>query len=232
LELPLRRVSCRTCGAVKRERLDFLADNPHFTRRFAFYVGRRCRQASIRDIAAELKLTWDTVKALEMQYMRAQIERAGTPGPKVIGIDEIAVRKGHDYRIVVSDLVRKRPIWFGGDDRSEASMAQFYAWLGAKKTSKIRLIVMDMWKPFRKVAGGKAPQAAILFDKFHIMRHLGEALDAVRKAEYARLRGNDRRIIKGRKYALLSHRDNLTLDGRRSLALLLAANSGSIPPIC
>ena len=209
---------------MKRERLDFLADNPHFTRRFAFYVGRRCRQASIRDIAAELKLTWDTVKALEMQYMRAQIERAGTPGPKVIGIDEIAVRKGHDYRIVVSDLVRKRPIWFGGDDRSEASMAQFYAWLGAKKTSKIGLIVMDMWKPFRKVAGAKAPQAAILFDKFHIMRHLGEALDAVRKAEYARLRGNDRRFIKGQKYALLSHRDNLTLDGRRSLALLLAAN--------
>ena len=224
MELPLRRVSCRSCGAVKRERLDFLADNPHFTRRFAFYVGRRCRQASIRDIAAELKLTWDTVKALEMQYMRAQIERAGTPGPKVIGIDEIAVRKGHDYRIVVSDLVRKRPIWFGGDDRSEASMAQFYAWLGAKKTSKIGLIVMDMWKPFRKVAGAKAPQAAILFDKFHIMRHLGEALDAVRKAEYARLRGNDRRFIKGQKYALLSHRDNLTLDGRQSLALLLAAN--------
>jgi hypothetical protein len=64
---------------VKRERLDFLADNPHFTRRFAFYIGRRCRQASVRDVAKELKLTWDTVKTLEMQYMRAQIERAGTP---------------------------------------------------------------------------------------------------------------------------------------------------------
>ena len=61
-------------------------------------------------------------------------------------------------------------------------------WLGAKKSSKIRFIVMDMWKPFRNVARDKAPQAAILFDKFHIMRHLGEALDKVRKAEYARLR--------------------------------------------
>ena len=80
--------------------------------------------------------------------MRAQIERAGAPGPKAIGIDEISIRKGHNYRIVVSDLVRKRPIWFGGDDRSEASMAQFYAWLGPNKSSKIRLIVMDMWKPF------------------------------------------------------------------------------------
>src|SRR5215469_6480030 len=99
------------------------------------------------------------------------------PGPKAIGIDEIAVRKGHNYRIVVSDLERKRPIWFGGDDRSEASMTQFYDWLGAEKSSRIRLIVMDMWKPFHNVAQERAPQAAILFDKFHIMRHLGEALD-------------------------------------------------------
>ena len=187
LELEVRRVDCRRCGKVKRERLDFLADNPHYTKRFAFYVGRRCRQATIKDVAEELKLDWHTVKALDKQYMRAQLERAGTPGPQVIGIDEISIRKGHTYRIVVSDLVRSRPIWFGGEDRSEASMAQFYAWLGPKKSSKIRLAVMDMWKPFRNVATDKAPQAAILFDKFHVMRHLGEALDKVRKSEYARL---------------------------------------------
>src|ERR1700693_4325092 len=90
--------------------------------------------------------------------------------PRAIGIDEISVRKGHSYRIVVSDLVRKRPIWFGGEDRSEASMAAFYDWLGLKKSRKIRLAVMDMWKPFRNVTKDKAPQAAILFDKFHIMR--------------------------------------------------------------
>jgi transposase len=110
LDVEVRRVACPACGAVKRERLEFLADNPHVTKRFAYYVGRRCRQASVRDVAKELKLTWDTVKALEMQYMRAQIERAGMPGPQAIGIDKIAVRKGHNYRIVVSDLDRKRPI--------------------------------------------------------------------------------------------------------------------------
>jgi transposase len=86
LDIEVRRVACPTCGAVKRERLELLADNPHFTKRFAYYVGRRCRQASIRDVAKELKLTWDTVKALEMQYMHAQLERAGTPGPTAIGI--------------------------------------------------------------------------------------------------------------------------------------------------
>src|SRR5450759_2769888 len=112
LEIEVRRVRCRSCGKVKRERLDFLADNPLYTKRFAHYVGQRCRQATIKDIAEELKLDWDTVKTLEKQYMQAQLARAGRPGPKAIGIDEISIRKGHSYRIVVSDLIRRRPIWF------------------------------------------------------------------------------------------------------------------------
>jgi transposase len=126
--------------------------------------------------------------------------------------------------LTVSDLIRERPIWFGGEDRSEASMGRFYDWLGDKKSRAIRLAVMDMWKPFRNATNARAPQAAVLFDKFHIMHHLGEALDQVRKSEYARLSGKDRRFIKGQKYTLLSHRENLTLEGKRSLKLLLAAN--------
>ena len=224
VELEVRRVDCRHCGKVKRERLDFLADNPLYTKRFAYYVGRRCRQAPIKDVAEELALDWHTVKALEMQYMQAQLDRAGTPSPQAIGIDEISIRKGHTYRIVVSDLVRGRPIWFGGEDRSEASMSTFYAKLGAMKSLRIRLAVMDMWKPFRLATQAHAPQAAILFDKFHVVRHLGEALDQVRKSEYARLQGRERRYIKGQKYTLLSRKANLTLEGKKSLKTLLAAN--------
>src|SRR6266851_346340 len=156
--------------------------------------------------------------------MAAQLERAGTPAPKGIGIDEIAIRKGHVYRIVVSDLLRRRPIWFGGVDRSEDSLHQFYDWLGAKKTKGIRLVVMDMWKPFRNATRRKAAQSKILFDKFHVIGHLNEALDKVRKSEYARLSGKDRRFIKGQKYTLLSRRANLTLAGRQSLKKLLQAN--------
>jgi len=157
--------------------------------------------------------------------MCAQLARAGRPGPKAIGIDEISIRKGHTYRIVVSDLIRRRPIWFGGQDRSEASMALCYDWLGEKKSRAIRLAVMDMWKPFRTVTNKRAPQAAILFDKFHIMRHLGDALDEVRKSEYRRLSGQDRSYIKGQKYTLLSRRENLTLKGRQALKKLLVANN-------
>jgi transposase len=224
LEIESRRVRCRSCAKVKQEKLPWLSDNPFYTKRFAFFVGRRCRAATIRDTARELHLDWKTVKELDKEYMREQLRRAGTPAPRAIGIDEVSIRKGHTYRIVVSDLERRRPIWFGGRDRSEASLDLFYQWLGAAKTQRVRLAVMDMWKPFRNSTRSHAPQASILFDKFHVMRHLGEALDHVRKREYARLRGRDRSLIKGQKYTLLSHRENLTLDGRRSLHKLLQTN--------
>jgi len=224
LEFEVRRVDCPRCGGVKREALDWLADNPFYTKRFAFCVGRRCRDSTLTALAQELALDWKTVKELDKQYMREQVRRIGCPAPLVIGIDEVSIRKGHTYRIVVSDLLRQRAIWFGGQDRSEASLEQFYTWLGPKKCGRIRLAVMDMWKPFRTATALYAPNAAILFDKFHIMRHLGEALDHVRKSEYARLTGRQRRFIKGQKYTLLSHRENLTLDGRRALKELLRAN--------
>lgn len=107
---------------------------------------------------------------------------------------------------------------------SEESLDMFYQWLGQKKSKKIRLAVMDMWKAFTKSTKKNAPAAAILFNKFHVMRHLAEALDKVRKMEYARLSGKNRSYIKGQKYMLLSHKENLTLDGRKALKKLLRAN--------
>jgi transposase len=227
LELPVRRVDCRQCQAVKRERLDWLADNPRFTRRFALRVGRQCRVETVADVAEEFHIDWHAVKDLDKEYMREQLNRAGPPSPRVIGIDEISIGKGHQYRIVVSDLLRGRAIWFGGNDRSEASMDEFYKWLGPEKSGKIRLAVMDMWKAFRKstLKAGNAPQAAILYDKFHILKHLGEAMDKVRKQEYAGMTGGGRRFIKGQKYALLSHWGNLTTDGKEALRLLFHANA-------
>lgn len=209
---------------MKREKIEWLSDNPFYTKRFALYVGRKCRTMTIRDVAREVRLDWQTVKELDKQYMEEQLRCTGVPAPGVIGIDEISIRKGHTYRIVVSDLERHRPIWFGGTDRSEESMDKFYEWLGERKSGRIRLAVMDMWKAFEKSTRKNAPQSAILYDKFHVMRHLGEALDQVRKQEYARVKGQDRSFIKGQKYTLLSNKENLTLDGHKALKKLLSVN--------
>ena len=97
LAFEVRRIDCRTCSKVKSEQIDWLADNRFYTKRFAWHIGRRCRQSSMSDVAKEFKLDWQTVKALEKRYMTEQLKRAGLPGPKAIGIDEISIRKGHTY---------------------------------------------------------------------------------------------------------------------------------------
>lgn len=214
---------------MKRERVDWLAANPHYTKRFARYVGKQCRSASIKEVAEDLRLDWHAVKEMDKLYMQEQLDaelaRAGPLAPALVGIDELSIRKGHVYRIVVSDLARGQPLWFGGVDRSEASLAMFYDFLGDEAAQRIRLAVMDMWKPFRNVTEERAPQAAILYDKFHVLRHLNDAMDQVRKAEYQRLTNRpDRKYIKGQKYVLLSHRENLSPDKRQRLRTLLAAN--------
>jgi transposase len=220
----VQRIYCLRCKKVKTERIDFLSHNPFYTKRFAYAVGRKCRVMTIQDVAKEYKLDWHTVKALDKEYMERQLERNPVAAPRVIGIDEVSLRKGHTYRIVVSDLERRKPIWFGGKDRSEESLDMFYRQLGAKKAKKIQLAVMDMWKAFKKSTKKNVSHAAILYDKFHVMRHLGDALDMVRKMEYARLSGKDRSYIKGQKYTLLSNKENLTLDGRKALKKLLMVN--------
>ncbi len=224
LEFEVRRVQCRSCGQVKREHLAFLADKPFYTKRVAFSVGRRCASATSKDVALELHLDWPAVKELDTQSLRAQLAKAGTPGPKASGSDEISSRKGYTYRLGVSDLSRGRPIWCGGQARSEASRASFSDWREDKKARGVRLAVMDLWQPFRNAPLARAPQAAIRFDKFHLMRHLGDALDKGRKSEYARLSGKARRYSKGQKYTRLSRRETLTMEGRQTLKTLLAAN--------
>jgi transposase len=105
LEIDIRRIDCRSCQGVKQERLDWLANNPFYTKRFAFHIGRRCRNSSIRDVAKEQLLDWKTVKALEMQYMREQIKRAGHPRPRVFGVDEISIRKGSNHGARITAVI-------------------------------------------------------------------------------------------------------------------------------
>jgi transposase len=220
----MRRVKCKKCNNVVQEELKWLSESPFHTKRFAWHIGKQCRNTAIQVVAKEHKLRWETVKELEKQYMQAQLAATPAQVAEVLGIDEISVSRGHEYRIVVSDLERRVPIWFGGKDRTEESLDEFYKQIPLQDRERVRLAVMDMWQAFRNSTERNAPKAAILFDKFHVIRHLNEALDKVRKSEYARLTGKNRKFIKGQKYTLLSNQENLTASGKQNLKSLLAAN--------
>jgi len=179
---------------------------------------------TVSRVAEIERLHHSTVKDLDKLYMRRQIEQAGMPTPRAIGVDEISIRKGHHSRVIVSDLDRRRPLWVGGEGRKEADLDEFFEFAGKTKCNRIKLAAMDMWKAFRNSTQKKAPNALILYDKFPIMSHLSKALDQVRRDEYKRLSGQDRSYIKGQRYTLLSNKETLNLDGRRALKKRLDAN--------
>ena len=188
------------------------------------HVGNLCRDMTVSRVAEIERLHHSTVKDLDKLYMRRQVDLAGKPAPRAIGIDEISIRKGHNYRVIVSDLDLRRPIWVGGEGRKEEDLDEFFKFIGKTKCKRIELAAMDMWKAFRKSTLKNAPDALIIYDKFHIISHLSKALDQVRREEYKRLSGKDRSYIKGQRYTLLSNKENLNLDGRRALSKLLSAN--------
>jgi len=225
LAFEYRRVNCPLCGTVKRETLSWLANSARFTQRFEDRIGLLCREMSVKRVAELNDLSWDQVCRLEKSYMRRLMEQnPPSEDLRVIGIDEISIQRGHTDAIVVSDLDQRRPIWLGGQGGTEQDMNLFYEMIGEKRCQSIQLAVMDMWRPFRKSTQHHAPNVRIVFDKFHIIKHLSAALDEVRRSEYKRASEKDKRFIKGQRYTLLSHKSNLDIKGQAALGMLLKAN--------
>lgn len=210
---------------MKRETLTMLAKSARFTQRFEDRIGQLCREMTVKRVAELNNLSWDQVWRMEKCYMRRLLEKHPPAQQlRAIGIDEVSIRKGHTYAIVVADLDQRRPIWLGGQGRTEQDLQLFFDTIGTERSRALELVVMDMWKPFRKATLKNAPTVQIVYDKFHIMRHLATALDQVRRSEYKRVNEKERRFIKGQRYTLLSHKANLDIEGRRALRMLLKAN--------
>jgi transposase len=97
---------------VKQETLSWLASSGRFTQRFEEHIGRQCREMSIARVAEFHRLSWDQVRRMEMAYMERLIfKHPPSKRLRAIGIDEVSIRKGHSYAIVVADLDQGRPIW-------------------------------------------------------------------------------------------------------------------------
>ena len=226
LEFEYRRVECKHCQAVRQEFIPWLSNNKRVTQRFAREIGRMCREVSVIRVAAMHNLSWGQVRRLEMIYMKELVDKYPTSKRlRAIGVDEVSIKKGHRYAIVVADMDQQRPIWMSTTlGRDKGHMDAFYKELGDKQCKEIEIAVMDMWKPFRNSLNDNAPQAQIIYDKFHVLGHLNDAIDKVRRQEYKRASEKDRKFIKGQRYTLLSKEANLNLKGQESLKLLLKVN--------
>jgi transposase len=143
-----------------------------------------------------------------------------------IGVDEVSYGRGQDkYLTIVWDHDRSRIVWIGrGRDRE--TLDAFFAKLDEKspRSRKLVAVTMDMAQGYISAVQAHAPQAAIVFDRFHIERYLTRAMDEIRKQEFWRRGGVYRDAVRGKRFLLLRRYRRVHWRRRGDLAMLLQLN--------
>jgi transposase len=203
------RVECPECGVVT-EHLDWVEPLKPYTKRLAAAVALSCRELrSLRSVAGQYDLHWGTVKAMDKAAMEAELPASSEANPRLLGVDEFAIRRRHRYGTTVVDL-ETMEIPYVARDRTKESLAGFYRALGPEKCERIEAVAMDLWPAYEEATRSHCLKAEIVYDPFHLIAAYGrDVVDKVRHEEYERASAEDREVFKGSKYLLLKNRKNL-----------------------
>jgi transposase len=185
---------------------------------------RRVRDATIQGVCRQLGLHWTTVMRLIERWVRESAEKRFRRRLRRIGVDEVSYGRGQQkYLTIVWDHDRGQVVWIG-KGREQETLTGFFEKLGRRRAHKLVCVTMDMAEGYIRAVEKHAPQADIIFDRFHIERYLTRAVDEVRKAELWRKGGRYRKAIKGKKWLLLSKRRRVHWRRRLDLDELLKLN--------
>ena len=183
------------------------------------------RELSWQGTAREYGLNWKSVATIVQRAVQYGLKHRARPPVHVIGIDEVSRRKGQVYLTVVYDLERRVLLWVG-EDRTEEAVAKFFTEeMGRRRCQALKVVCMDMWAPYAKLVHEHATNAQILFDRFHIVKHLQEAVDAARRELWRRLTSKERTSFKGTRWLLLKNPWNLNDDQKERLSTLVRWNT-------
>ena len=182
LQFSPRRVSCPRCGGVHVEAMPWVSGKQRMTRALMVTLATWTRILPWKQVAQLFRCAWGTVATAVEEAVAYGLVHRDLEGLTHIGIDEISRKRGHVYVTNVYDLRSKRLVW-SGEERSKETLEAFFKFLGPEKTAALDGICCDMWQPYIDVIKEQAPQAVLVFDKFHIVRHLMEAVDQVRRDE-------------------------------------------------
>lgn len=222
LVVEVHRVYCPRCG-VCGERIDFLEGKHPYTRRFAEAVARDCEDAAVRRVATKWGLSTQTVRRIDKRALEAWSRRRKRRPLRLMGVDEIFWGKGKCLT-VVSDLEAGEPIWAEPERKRETLDRFFTEYLGSRRRRAVRAVCVDMWEPYLQSLRQHLPKAAIVFDRFHVMKHVNAAVDETRRQEFFRQPGPRRAAMRGKRWLLLTRWHNLTRAKKTQLKEALSLN--------
>jgi transposase len=221
----MRRVDCASCG-VRVEQVPWADGKHQLTTTYQWFLARWAKRLSWREVAHVFDTSWDQVfraVALAVAWGRDHVDLTGI---RAIGVDEIHWQYGPHFLTLVYqiDATRKRLLWIGQHRRAK-TLLRFFRWFGTERTAALHFVCSDMWKPYLKVVAKKAGHALHILDRFHIAKHMSDAIDQVRRAEVHALRQQGRQpLLTKTRWLLLKRPVNQTRDQRTRLRELVRHN--------
>ena len=223
LRYTLRRVQCLRCGVVI-EMVPWAEPKAGFTRDFEDHVAYLAQQTSQTTVAKTMRVAWRTVGAIIERVVGRRRDPALLEGLEHVGIDELSYRRHHQYVTVVVDHVSQRVVWTE-EGKNAATLGRFFDALGPERTASLKTVTIDMSAAYIEAVTARAPQAQIVFDRFHVQRLVQDALDQLRRAEVRRLdEAGERGALKKTKYALLKNFWNLSTEELERISSLPKIN--------
>ena len=203
-----RRLQCINCG-IKVEAIPWTQGKSPLSLPLSVVLATWSKLVAWNVVGQLFGFHWNTVRKAVKNVVDYGLANRDLGDLLYIGIDEISRKKGHVYHTQVYDLIEKRLLW-SGEDRTTETLDTFFDYLGKDRCELIEAVCCDMWAPYIDAIKKRLPNALLVFDKFHIIRHLLDAVDKVRKEEAQKLKSENPELLKKSRYIWLKNPWNLT----------------------
>ena len=226
LRYRLARVDCQRCGPTT-ERVPWAEHAAWHTSDFEELVAYKAQGADQTRVARDMRISWDTVGHIVSRVVKRLLSAGGDllDGLRAVGLDDLSYRKGHKYISVVVDHDRGRLVW-ASEGRSGATIDQFFKELGPERAAKLKFVSIDMSAAYEAAIKTNAPNAVIVFDRFHVQRLAHDALDEVRREIVRELKNTpEGKAVKGTRYSLQRNEVNHTPKDAERISTVMATNA-------
>jgi transposase len=218
----VHRVLCRRCG-VRTMDVPWARPGSVFTRAFENEVAWMLQRTDQTTVARYFRISWRAVGRIARRVVAESLDGSRLDGLQFIGVDEINYGRPQKFLTCVVDHISGRTVW-AAPGKSAETLGLFFAELGPERSKAIEIVTMDMSAAYTKAVHDHAPQAEIVYDRFHVVQLLNAAVDEVRREGMRIADDKEKRSLKSIRWPLLKNPWNLTRKERQKLSELQRSN--------
>lgn len=222
LKIDVHKIWCQKCDKKVWIEPPFASGKLPMTQSFINYILQLTAISTLLCVALLLGLQWKTVKNIDKANLIKRAKQFSFKKLRYISIDEIAIKKGHKYMTIFTDISTGQII-HAVEGRSEEALRPFLKLL-AKKARRLKGVGIDMSAAYASSVKKHLPSVAIIFDHFHVTKLLNNMVDNIRRSEYAKCQNKGLRVLKGQRFLLLRNFVDLDNEQKSSLQHLLDIN--------